>query len=139
MTLSSPTAVAIVSPVPNKAAFTEVAAGATFATALAAATTNRMWALTEAANGANVPANPERWWLVVDNTGSSEDAHVYFSQAGATANTPATTNSIIHRNVPAGAALELPYPYCTRFEVMVIMAGTTATACVVTEFSHGSL
>jgi hypothetical protein len=92
---------------------------------------NRRWELLEAAAAANLPVNPYRRLLIIDNTGSSQDVVIVIN-GGAN---PATT-LYTHRVEAAGYAEftralgEIGPEACS-----VVPMGTTATACVVTERS----
>lgn len=85
---------------------------------------HRVWELDGTANPANLPYNPYRANVIVDNSQSTEDARI-------------VQNGILLRTIPASTREEegtiLAQVGCEAFSV--VMAGTTVPVCIVTERS----
>lgn len=92
---------------------------------------NRRWALLDAANGANLPDNPYRLSVNVDNTAGSTTAWV----VNGSAQNPSYT--LGHLSIPAGQEVVF-----SRENMMmgtgacsVVLDAATGAACVVSEIS----
>lgn len=92
---------------------------------------NRQWHLVAAAGAANLPQNPYRASVIIDNTLSTQDAFVVF-----TADTnPATTSRAVIVKSGTRQVLNRADSTVGTEEIAVVMGGTTVTACEVTELS----
>jgi len=92
---------------------------------------NRIWRLTAAANGANLPRNPYRAVVIVDNSLGSATAYLVLTES----DNPASTNYMAA--VPSGISTSFSVKELLvgTGEFAVVLSGASATACVVTERS----